>query len=128
LAGRLPALAIGALAAAFGIGAGTLSGPVLGALGVTLRRAVGAGAMFNLAVALPASLGFVWLGWGRPGLPADALGYISLGALVFMAIPAMLVAPAAARLTGRLPVAALRRIFAVCLIGIALRMAARALG
>jgi len=123
--GALPPGLIGAASAALGIGAGTLSGPVLSALGVPLGRAVGAGAVFNLVVAGPAVLAFAWQGLGRPGLPPDAVGYVALGATVLLAGPAMLVAPFAARLSARLPVGLLRRVFALCLFGIALRLVAR---
>lgn len=126
--GWLPPGLVGLLASALGVGAGTLSGPVLGLLGVPLGRAVGAGAAFNLVVAIPATLGFMAIGLGRPGLPADAIGYVSLGATALLAAPAMLVAPAAARLAGRLPLPLLRRLFALCLLAIAARVLWRVAG
>ena len=122
----LPPGLIGVASAALGVGAGTLSGPVLGLFGVELRRVIGAGAMFNLAVALPATLAFLRSGWGQPGMPADALGHVSLSALVLLALPAALTAPAAARLGGRLPVLVLERCFALCLFAISARLAYRA--
>jgi len=127
-AGQVAPGAIGAASAALGIGAGTLSGPVLGLFGVPLGRAVGAGAVFNLVVALPAVVVFALRGLGVPGRPPDAFGHVSLLALALLAGPAMLVAPFAARLAARLPVAVMRRIFAACLLAIAARLVARALG
>jgi len=120
--GWLPPALIGALSAGLGIGAGTLSGPVLGLFNTPLNRAVGAGAVFNLAVALPATLGFMVLGYGQPGLPPDAVGHVSLRAAALLGLPAIIVAPLAARLSARLPVALLRRLFAVCLFLIAARI------
>ncbi|WP_198368653.1 sulfite exporter TauE/SafE family protein [Roseomonas rosulenta] len=124
--GWLPPAAIGALSAALGIGAGTLSGPVLGLFSTPINRAVGAGAIFNIAVALPATLGFAALGYGKPGLPPDSVGYVSLSAAILLALPAIVVAPFAARLSSRLPVPLLRRVFAACLFAIALRVLWRA--
>jgi uncharacterized membrane protein YfcA len=128
VAGRVAPGAIGAASAALGIGAGTLSGPLLGLFGVALARAVGAGAMFNLVVAVPAALVFMLRGMDVPGRPPDAVGHVSLLALALLAAPAMLVAPFAARLAGRLPLALLRRLFAACLLAIAARLVLRALG
>lgn len=112
--GWLPPGLIGLASAALGVGAGTLSGPVFGLFGVGLHRAVGAGAVFNLVVATPATL------------TALALGQVSLAGLVLLAAPAMLVAPRAARLSRRLPQHLLAWGFALCLFGIAGRLVWRA--
>ncbi|NKC34089.1 TSUP family transporter [Falsiroseomonas selenitidurans] len=125
--GWLVPAAIGLASTLLGVGAGTLSGPVLGLFGVPLPRAVGAGAVFNLVVAAPAVLGYALAGWGRPGLPADALGHVSLVAAALLAVPAMLVAPMAARWATRLSQSVLRAAFAACLLAIALRLAWRIL-
>lgn len=113
-AGGLPPGLIGLASAALGVGAGTLSGPVLGVFGVGLHRAVGAGAVFNLTVATPAALA---------GL---MMGQVNLPALFLLAGPAMLVAPGAARLSRRLPQRVLAWGFALCLFGIAGRLVWRA--
>ncbi|WPB86512.1 sulfite exporter TauE/SafE family protein [Sediminicoccus rosea] len=121
--GWLPPGVIGLASAALGVGAGTLSGPVLGVFGVGLHRAVGVGAVFNLAIAAPATLAALT---GGPWSLA-ALGQVSLPGLVLLAAPAMLVAPAAARLSRRLPQRALAWVFGLCLYAIAARVAWRAL-
>ncbi|MGX9961960.1 TSUP family transporter [Roseomonas sp. F4] len=121
-AGHLPPLLLGGLAAALGIGAGTLSGPVLGLFGVALRRAAGAGAVFNLAVSAPATLVFALA--PRAATP-DAVGQVALGAAALLSVPAMLAAPIAARCAGKLPEVVLRRLFALSLSAIALRVLLR---
>lgn len=120
----LPPGLIGLASAALGVGAGPLSGPVFGLFGVGLRRVVGAGAVFNLAIAAPAT--GVALADGPWSVAA--LGQVSLPGLVLLAAPAMLVAPAAARLSSRLPQRALRWSFALCLYAIAARVGWRAIG
>jgi uncharacterized protein len=115
-AGWLPPGLIGLASAALGVGAGTLSGPVFGLFGVGLHRAVGAGAVFNLAIAMPAALA------------ALVLGQVSLPGLLLLAAPAMLVAPGAARLSRRLPQRLLAAGFALCLFGIAGRLVWRVVG
>jgi len=113
--GWLPPGLIGLVSAALGVGAGTLSGPALGLFGVGLHRAVGSGAVFNLAVAAPATLASL------------ALGQVSFAGLLLLAAPAMLVAPWAARLSRRLPQRLLAWGFALCLAAIAGRLVWRAL-
>lgn len=113
--GWLPPAAVGAFAAALGIGAGTLSGPVLALLSVPLPAAIGAGSAFNLVVALPATM------------LAGLSGHVVPIALALLVAPAFLVAPPAARLSRRLDPALLRGIFGLVLLAIALRMAWRAL-
>lgn len=120
-----PAL-VGLLAAGLGIGAGTLSGPVLGLFGVPLLRAVGVGAAFNLAIALPAALVFALQATPAAGAPGDSVGQVSLGAAALLAFPAMLVAPAAARLSRRVSDRALRTLFVATLLLIAARVLANA--
>jgi uncharacterized membrane protein YfcA len=120
--GWVPPGLIGLLAGGLGVGAGTLSSPALMMVSFPLLRAIGAGAVFNLAVALPATAGFVVLGIDKPGLASDTFGYVSLIGMALLSVPAMVVAPSAARLAARLPVALLRRLFALCLFAIAARL------
>jgi len=127
-AGWLPPAGIGLLSAALGVGAGTLSAPVLDLFSVPLKRSIGAGAVFNLVVAVPAVFGFVILGSGRTSLGSDAMGYVSLSATAPLSIPAMIAAPAAARLAGRLSLPLLRGLFACCLFAIATRLLLHAFG
>lgn len=124
--GAVAPLLIGLFSADLGVGAGTLTGPVFGLFRVPLHRVVGVGAAFNLAVALPSMVAFIAMGLGRPGLPADAVGYVSLGATALLAVPAMLAAPVAARLAGRMSSGLLGIIFALCLFAIAARLLFRA--
>ena len=119
---------VGLLAAALGIGGGTLSGPVLALFSVPLSAAIGAGAVFNLLVAAPATLAFVLGGLDAAVRPGASLGHVVLVPLLLLAVPAMLVAPPAARLSALLPVGVLRRLFGLVLFAIAARLITRALG
>ncbi len=113
---------VGALAAALGVGGGTLSTPVLSLFSFPIRQAIGAGALFNLVIALPATITFLAQGWGVAGKPADAVGEIALFCVATLSLPALFVAPAAARWSTRAPLVLLRRLFALCLAAIALNL------
>src|SRR5471030_2595777 len=119
-----PAL-VGTLAAALGVGGGTLSTPVLSLFSFPIRQAIGAGALFNLIIALPATITFLAQGCGVAGKPADAVGNIVLFCVAALSLPALFVAPAAARWSARVPLVLLRRLFALCLVAIAFRLLLR---
>lgn len=127
LAWVLPGV-IGLLAGGLGVGAGTLSSPTLMMVSFPLLRAIGAGAVFNLAVGLLATAGFIAIGLDQPGLPSDSFGYVSLIGTALLSLPAIAIAPPAARLALRVPVPLLRRLFALCLFAIAARLFWRLLG
>jgi uncharacterized membrane protein YfcA len=124
--GQLPPAFVGALAAAVGVGGGTLSTPVLSLFSFPLRRAIGAGALFNLVIAAPATAFFLLHGLGAPGRTADAVGDVALVCAAALSLPALFVAPVAARWSARAPVALLRRLFALCLAVVAVRLLLRA--
>lgn len=113
---------VGGLASAVGVGAGTLSTPVLTLFAFPLRNAIGAGALFNMVISLPATIVFLLIDRGGAGRPADALGDVALFCVATLSLPALFVAPIAARWSTRAPVPVLRRLFALCLAIIAGRL------
>lgn len=115
-------IAVGGLAAAVGVGGGTLSTPVLTLFSFPLKRAIGAGAFFNLVISLPATIVFLIVDHQTDGRPVDALGDVALFCVAALSLPALFVAPAAAGWSARAPVSVLRRLFALCLAVIAARM------
>jgi uncharacterized membrane protein YfcA len=122
----MPPAIVGARAAAVGVGGGTLSTPVLSLFSFPITRAIGAGALFNLAISLPATALFVVNDLGTPGRTVDALGGVALFCVAALSLPALFVAPVAARWSARVPVSVLRRLFAFGLAAIAVRLLLRA--
>ncbi len=122
---QVPAGLVGALAAALGVGGGTLSTPTLALFSFPVQRAIGAGALFNVIVAVPATIAFLSMGWQTPGRPPDAVGDVALFCVAALSIPALFVAPVAARWSTRVPVMLLRQAFALCLCAIAVRILMR---
>ena len=121
----MPPTLVGGLAAAVGVGGGTLSTPVLTLFSFSIKRAIGAGALFNLVIAVPATIAFLVMDLDTPGRPADALGDVALFCVATLSLPALFVAPIAARWSARAPVSLLRRLFAICLAVIAARLLLR---
>lgn len=114
---------IGAISALVAIGGGSLTVPFLTWCNVRVQNAIGTSAAVGFPIAVGGSLGYVFNGWGHPGLPQWTLGYVYLPALVWLVAASMLIAPLGARLAHRLPVATLKRVFAGILILLAAKMA-----
>jgi uncharacterized membrane protein YfcA len=113
---------IGALSSLVAIGGGSLTVPFLTWCNVRVQHAIGTSAAVGLPIAIGGSLGYIFNGWATAGLPVGSLGYLYLPALAILVLASMLTAPHGARLAHRLPVATLKRIFAVILVLLATKM------
>jgi uncharacterized membrane protein YfcA len=113
---------IGAVSSWVGIGGGTLSVPFLLWHNVPLRRAIATSAAIGFPIAVAGALGYIAGGWNAGGLPLGSLGFVYLPALAGIVLGSVLTAPLGARTAHCLPVRPLKRIFAVLLIVLALRM------
>lgn len=113
---------IGAISSLVAIGGGAFTVPFLTWCNVRVQHAIGTSAAVGLPIAVGGTLGYIYNGLGHGGLPPGSLGYVFLPALAWMVPPSMLLAPVGARLAHRLPIAALKRIFAGLLVALAARM------
>ncbi|MFH1468133.1 MAG: sulfite exporter TauE/SafE family protein [Pseudomonadota bacterium] len=118
---------IGAVSSWVGIGGGTLTVPFLSWCAVPIHEAVGSSSAVGLFIAVSGSLGYALGGLGVQGVPAPALGYISLPALAGIAGVSVLTAPLGARLAHRLDTRRLEQGFAILLLLVAARMACKLL-
>ena len=96
--------------------------PFLTWCNVRMQEAIGTSAAVGFPIAVGGTLGYMFNGWGHPGLPPWSLGFVYLPSLLWMIPASTLAAPVGARLTHRLPVAVLRRIFAALILAMAARM------
>ena len=103
---------VGGISTMMGIGGGTLSVPILTMFGYDIRRAVGTAAAIGFVIAIPGTLGYVLLGWGREGLPPLSLGYVNLLAAAVLIPCTTLAAPWGARIAHAIPQRALQLCFA----------------
>ena len=115
-------LGIGVVSGLVSAGGAFLSMPFMLWCGVPARTAIGTGAALGLPVAVLGTLGYISSGWTVPSLPAGSLGFVLLPALAGVVLASMWMAPIGARLAHRLPVATLRRTFAVVLYLLAAKM------
>lgn len=113
---------IGVISAIVGIGGGTLTVPFLVWNGTPLRFAIATSAAIGLPIAIAGSLAYIMSGWQAAALPEHTLGYVHLPAFLGIILSSAIFAPVGARLTHRLPVHTLKRIFAFFLLLIAIKL------
>lgn len=116
-------LFIGAVSSLFGGGAAALGVPFFTSCNVDTHRAIGTCAAMGFPIALAGTLGYVIAGQGIEGLPPWSVGFIYLPAAVGISITSFAVAPLGARVAHRLRGAALRRIFALFLLAMGVKVA-----
>lgn len=114
---------IGVASSWFGGGAGAVGVPFLTWCSMSIHRAIGTVAAMGFPVAIAGALGYVVAGLGVAGLPAWSAGFVYLPAFAGIAAASMLVAPFGARLAHRLKGSTLRRIFAVFLVAVGIKIA-----
>ena len=119
---NLAGLLIGVASALFGIGGGSMSVPFMTWCSVPVKRAIGTSAAIGLPIAVSGAVGFLIAGLDEPGLPPWSLGYIVLPAFASIVIASTAAAPFGARLAHHLSDATLRRLFALFVALLALRM------
>ena len=119
----LVGFAIGALSGLAGVGGAMLSVPFMLYCNVSFHHAIGTSAAVSLVVSAAGAIGFVLAGLAEPGLPPWSVGYVYLPALVGISATSIFLAPVGAKAAHRLPVATLRKIFALFLLALAIKLA-----
>lgn len=117
------AIGIGITSSLFGGGAAAVGVPFLTWCGMTIHRAIGTVAALGFPVAIFGAVSYAIAGQGAAGLPAWSVGFVYLPAFVGISVTSVLVAPYGARLAHKLKGPTLRRIFAVFLIAIGVKLA-----
>src|SRR5690606_34083561 len=69
---------IGLLSSLMGIGGGQIANIIMTLHGRSIHQAVATSAGIGVLISIPGALGYVFAGWGRTDLPADAIGFVSL--------------------------------------------------
>ena len=113
---------IGVVSSLVGIGGGTMTTPFLLWNNIHIRHAIGTSAACGLPIAVFGSLGYLLVGLDANELPSGSTGYIYWPAFFGIITTSILFAPLGARLTDLLPVAVLKKLFAVVLVIVAGRL------
>jgi len=114
---------VGVISAMLGVGGAILTVPLMTCIGLPMPRAVGTGAALGVAVAVPGVISYMVSGMlVSDTLPPWSIGYVNLLTVAMIIPSSMLLAPVGVRLSHNMPRAMLRRVFAVVLVIVSVRM------
>lgn len=113
---------IGTLSTLLGIGGGTLTVPFLIWCHVDVRKAVATSSACGFPIALTGTLAMIFTGLDSTSLPENSIGYVYWPAAILILTTSVLFAPVGAKLAHSIQVESLRRVFAIVLACVGLRM------
>lgn len=114
---------IGVISTLLGIAGGVLSASFLNWYKFHIKNVIGTTAAIGLMIAIFGTIGMIFSGTYSQHLKIpDTLGYIYLPAVLFIALPSLLTATLGAKLSHKLPVKMLKKIFAAFLLIVGLKM------
>ena len=114
--------AISCIASLAGVGGASMTIPLMAQCSVPLRSAIGSASAMGLPIALAGVAGYAVNGLHMGNLPPWCLGFIHLPALSAVAAGSVIAAPLGAALSHKLPVSALKGVFALMMYAIAGKM------
>jgi len=89
---------IGILSGLMGIGGGILNNTFMTLYGRSIHQGVATSSGVGVLISLPGLAGYLWGGWGKPGLPPFSTGYINWLAVALLIPITLYMAPIGARL------------------------------
>ncbi len=113
---------IGQVSALVGIGGGSLTVPFLVWCNVPIRNAVATSAACGFPIAISGTVSFILMGLDATDLPAWTTGYVYWPAFIAIVPTSLLFAPVGAKLAHTVPVALLKKFFAVFLAIVGIKM------
>lgn len=113
---------IGAISALVSIGGGALTVPFLLWQNIDMKKAIGTSAAIGFPISVAGTAGYVVNGWAASAGGDGRHGLVYLPAVLLISAASYLTVPHGAKVAHRLPVAALRRVFAVLLVLLSLKM------
>ncbi len=113
---------IGGLSALVSIGGGALTVPFLYWHNVSMKQAIGTSAAVGFPIALSGTIGYVLNGLPKTETDALTLGFIYWPAVIAISVVSVFAAPWGVKLNYRLPVATVKKVFAVLLFALSVKM------
>jgi uncharacterized protein len=113
--------AIGFLSTLMGIGGGVLNNTFMTAYGRPIHQAVATSAGIGMLIAIPGFLGYIWAGWGQPGLPPLSTGFVNWLAVALLIPISLIVTPYGVKTAHALPKRKLELLLGAYLVLVAMR-------
>jgi uncharacterized membrane protein YfcA len=121
--GQTLAGGLGFVSSLMGIGGATFSVPTMTLCNFAIHRAVGTAALLGLFISLPATLSYIWAGWGEVSGPGWMIGYVNLPGMIIIAPLSSAMAPVGVVAAHSMSRRLLSAVFGAFLIVAGLRMA-----
>lgn len=115
-------LLIGSISSLAGIGGGTMTVPFLCWHAVAIKKAVATSAAIGLPIAVAGTSAYLYSSWSIHDLPPMTLGYVHLTAFAFIILTSFATAPLGAMLAHKLADRSLKKVFAVFILLVSLKM------
>lgn len=112
---------IGMFSTLMGIGGGIFGVTYMTLFGRKIHHAIATSSGLGLLISIPATLGFMWAGWGTTNLPALSLGYVNWLGVAIMVPATVLAAPIGVRLAHSFSRRTLEMAFALLLFFVSAR-------
>lgn len=125
---QLAGVVIGTLSGLMGIGGGVLNNTYMTSFGRPIHQAVATSSGVGVLISIPGIVGYIWAGWGEPGLPPFSTGFINWVAVALIVPIALVVTPWGVRLAHSMSKRQLEIGFGIFLILVALRFLASIYG
>ncbi len=84
---------IGFLSTLMGIGGGVLTNTFMTLFNRPMHQAVATSSGVGVLISIPATIGFIWAGWGAENLPPFSIGYVNIVAVLLVIPVTVLIAP-----------------------------------
>jgi uncharacterized membrane protein YfcA len=116
-------ISIGIVSSLVGIAGGSMTVPFLVMCNIPMRNAVATSVACGFPIAVAGAIGFILTGWNTTGLPTSStLGYVYIPAFLTITPLTLLFAPFGAKLAHSIPVNTLKKVFALFLIALSMKM------
>lgn len=113
---------IGGISAMVSIGGGALTVPYLIGRNIDIKKAIGTSAAIGFPIALSGTLGFMVNGWSETSLATWQIGYVYLPAVLMISVSSAITAPLGVKAATALPIPVLKKLFALLLVGLSIKM------
>ena len=115
--------AVGMFSGLFGLGGGVIGIPLMvKVLRLPIHQAVGNSLALVMFTSLVGAAGYVLHGWNDPNLPPHSLGYVHIPGWILSGLPSIPLSSLGVKLARKTKPAGLRRVFALVLGAVGLRM------
>lgn len=113
---------IGAVSAMVAIGGGSLTVPFLTWHNINIKKAIGTSAAIGFPIAVAGTIGYLVNGWNASYHLEYLFGFVYLPAVLLISVMSYFTAPIGARLAHKLPVSILKKVFALFLLLLGVKM------